>query len=86
MALVSLDSTFQPQTLESIELEALNAEKHPGFFGEGSSLKNLVSLEGFKSPVNHSNIVLKGNIESNDNSFIKIAAMACDETRLPAGE
>ena len=79
-------ATSENDILEPIELEAINEEKHPGFYGEGSSLKTVGGVDHIKVPVDPSKIILKNNYQNVENSLLKFTLMKCDQARLPAGE
>jgi len=44
------------------------------------------SLQGLKSPADPSKIILKGNIETFDHAYMKIAVKNCTELKLPEGD
>ena len=79
-------SNFQTLSLGTIELEDITKEKHPGFFSKGSQLNAMPSLKGLKSPADPSKIILKGNFETFDHAYMKIAVKNCTELRLPKGD
>ena len=68
----------------NFEIMTITPETKPHFFTQGSLIKRSPDTSGLKSVQDPSNIVLKDNLQAQDNTILRVEVRGCDaETLLP---